>query len=442
MRALSALISGVAKGSLAWKHRIKPGWTIETINGEPIYDILEYRFFCSEESVVLELLTEKGKKKKKKIKNKFEDLGILFENPLIDTAKSCRNKCVFCFIDQLPLGMRETLYFKDDDSRLSFLHGNYVTLTNMSMEDLSRVVKARISPLNVSVQATDPQLRCKLLNNRFAGDLMDKMQYLADNKITMNCQIVCCKGLNDGEEFVKSIRELAALYPYVASISAVPVGITRYREGLYPLKPYEKEDCIAFLNQLDELQKEMLETIGTRLIFAGDEFYLKAERPLPDASDYEGFPQIENGVGMISSFREEFYDGLQEFDPIETEISIATGKAACSLFMEFGKKLETRGVKTSVYAIENTFFGEQITVAGLITGSDLVEQLQDKPLGNALFISRNMLKADEDIFLDDKTLEQAQESLGVPIVCVEDSGYDFLEKIKETGELPCKENLL
>ena len=439
---MSALIDRIEKGSLAWRHGIKAGWTIETINGEPVYDILEYRFFCSEESVVLELLTDKGKKKKVKIKNKFEDLGILFENPLIDTAKSCRNKCVFCFIDQLPSGMRETLYFKDDDSRLSFLHGNYVTLTNMSMEDLKRVVKARISPLNVSVQATDPDLRCKLLNNRFAGDLMDKMRYLADNKITMNCQIVCCKGLNDGEEFIKSVRELAALYPYVASISAVPVGITRYREGLYPLEPYEKEDCIAFLNQLEELQKEMLETIGSRLIFAGDEFYLKAERSLPDASEYEGFPQIENGVGMISSFRDEFYDGLEEFEPTETEISIATGKAAHSLFMEFGKELETRGVNTHVYAIENKFFGELITVAGLITGGDLVAQLQGKPLGNALLISRNMLKADEDIFLDDMTLEQAQESLGVPIVCVEDSGYDFLEKITETGEQVCKENLL
>ncbi len=431
---MSAKIDRVEKGSLAWKHRIKPGWIIETINGEPVFDILEYRFFCSEESVVLELLTEKGKKKKIKIKNKFEDLGILFENPLIDTAKSCRNKCVFCFIDQLPPGMRDTLYFKDDDSRLSFLHGNYVTLTNMSMEDLGRVVKARISPLNVSVQATDPELRCKLLNNRFAGDLMDKMRYLADNKITMNCQIVCCKGLNDGEEFKKSVRELASLYPYVASISAVPVGITRYREGLYPLEPYEKEDCIAFLNQLEELQKELRETIGTRLIYGGDEFYLKAERPLPDASEYEGFPQIENGVGMISSFREEFYDGLEEFEPTKTKLSVATGKAAYPLFLEFAKELEAKGVEMSVYAIENNFFGELITVSGLLTGQDLTEQLMGKPLGKALLISRNMLKADEDIFLDDMTLEQAQGSLGVPIFCVEDSGYDFLEKIIEIGE--------
>jgi len=438
---LSARIDRVEKGSLAWKHRIRPGWVIETINGEPVYDILEYRFFCSEESVVLELLTDKGKKKKKTIKNKFEDLGVLFENPLIDKAKSCRNKCVFCFIDQLPPGMRDTLYFKDDDSRLSFLHGNYVTLTNMSMEDLERVVKARISPLNVSVQATDPDLRCKLLNNRFAGDLMDKMRYLADNKITMNCQIVCCKGLNDGEAFVKSVRDLASLYPYVASISAVPVGITRYREGLYPLEPYEKEDCIAFLNQLEALQKELLETVGTRLIFAGDEFYLKAERPLPHASDYEGFPQIENGVGMISSFREEFYDGLEEFTPKKAKLSIATGKAAYSLFSEFAKKLKSKGVESTVHAIENRFFGELITVSGLITGKDLTEQLTGKELGQALLISNNMLKADEPIFLDDMTLEKAQELLGVPIIPVADSGYDFLEKIIEIGEQPCKENL-
>lgn len=431
---MSALIDSVEKGSLAWKHRIKPGWIIETINGEPIYDILEYRFFCSEDSVVLELLTDKGKKKKIKIKNHFEDLGISFANPLIDTAKSCRNQCIFCFIDQLPPGMRDTLYFKDDDSRLSFLHGNYVTLTNMSMEDLERAVKARISPLNISVQATDPNLRCKLLNNRFAGDLMDKMRYLAENKIIMNCQIVCCKGINDGDDFEKSVRDLATLYPYVASISAVPVGITRYREGLYPLEPYEKEDCIAFLDRLERLQQELEESIGTRLIFAGDEFYLKAERPLPKASEYEGFPQIENGVGMISSFREEFYDGLEEFSPVKTECSIATGKGAFPLFSEFSKELEKRGVTAYVYAIENRFFGERITVSGLITGQDLTEQLKGKPLGKALLISRNMLKADETIFLDDMTLEDAQRILKIPIICVEDSGYDFLEKIIEIGE--------
>ena len=263
---------------------------------------------------------------------------------------------------------------------------------------------------------------------------MDKMRYLADNKITMNCQIVCCKGLNDGDAFEQSVRDLASLYPYVASISAVPVGITRYREGLYPLEPYEKEDCIAFLDRLEQLQKELNDSIGTRLIFAGDEFYLKAERPLPKASEYEGFPQIENGVGMISSFREEFYDGLEECLTLKTECSIATGTAAFPLFSEFAKELEQRGATTHVYAIENKFFGERITVSGLITGQDLTEQLKGKPLGNGLLISRNMLKADEEIFLDDMTLEEAQKILGVPIFCVEDSGYDLIDKIKETGE--------
>lgn len=438
---MSALIDQVEQGSLAQKHGIKPGWTIQSINGEPVYDILEYRFFCSEESVVLELLTDRGKRKKIKIQNRYEDLGILFEHPLIDQAKSCRNQCVFCFIDQLPPGMRETLYFKDDDSRLSFLHGNYVTLTNMTMDDLKRVVKARISPLNISVQATDPQLRCKLLHNRFAGDLMDKMRYLADNKITMNCQIVCCKGLNDGEAFAKSVWDLAALYPYVASISAVPVGITRYREGLYPLEPYEKEDSLRFLKLLEALQQELQEKIGTRLIFAGDEFYLNAGVPLPSASEYEGFPQIENGVGMVSSFQEEFYDGLENWQaPEGTAFSIATGTAAQPLFKEFSKELEKRRIICQVFAIQNRFFGERITVAGLITGQDLTEQLQNRDLGAALLISKNMLKADEDIFLDDMTLPQAQEKIGVPILCVEDSGYDFLDKIKEIGEMQCKEN--
>lgn len=431
---MSAQIDRVERGSLAWKHGIKPGWIIETVNGEPVYDILEYRFFCSEDSVVLDLVTEKGKRKKIKIKNHFEDLGILFENPLIEQAKNCRNKCIFCFIDQLPPGMRDTLYFKDDDSRLSFLHGNYVTLTNMSAADLERVVKARISPLNISVHATNPELRCNMLNNRFAGDLMDKMRYLADNRITMNCQIVCCKGINDGAEFRNTVCELSRLYPYVASISAVPVGITRYRNGLYPLQPYEKADSEAFLNQLEELQKEMQEKIGTRLVFASDEFYLSAGRPLPNSSEYEGFPQIENGVGMISSFREEFYDGLEIFCPIQTEFSVATGKAAYPLFSECAEALGKKGVKSHVYAVENKFFGPLITVAGLITGQDLTEQLKGKSLGRALLISENMLKADEKVFLDDMTLEDVQRCLGVPVVCVRDSGYDFLEKIMGIGE--------
>lgn len=431
---MSAQIDRVERGSLAWKHGIKPGWIIETVNGEPVYDILEYRFFCSEDMVVLELVTEKGKRKKIKIKNHFDDLGILFANPLIEQAKNCRNKCIFCFIDQLPPGMRDTLYFKDDDSRLSFLHGNYVTLTNMSEEDLERVVKARISPLNISVHATNPELRCKMLNNRFAGDLMDKMSYLADNRITMNCQIVCCNGINDGAEFRNTVCELSRFYPYVASISAVPVGITRYRDGLYPLKPYEKADSETFLNQLEELQKEMQEKIGTRLVFASDEFYLSAGRPLPDSSEYEGFPQIENGVGMISSFREEFYDGLETFCSIPTEFSVATGMAAYPLFSECAATLEKKGVTPHVYAIENEFFGSLITVAGLITGQDLTEQLKGKSLGRALLISENMLKADEKVFLDDMTLEEVQYCLGVPVVCVRDSGYDFLEKIMGIGE--------
>ena len=296
--------------------------------------------------------------------------------------------------------------------------------------------------MNISVQATDPQLRCKLLHNRFAGDLMDKMRYLAEHEITMNCQIVCCKGLNDGEAFRKSVLDLAELFPYVSSISAVPVGMTRYREGLYPLEPYTREDSRRFLEQLSSLQEELLKRIGTRLIFAGDEFYLNAGLPLPEAEEYEGFPQIENGVGMISSFREEFYDGLANWECRGGSLSLATGKAAAPLFRQFSKDLKERGVNCRVYEIENRFFGERITVAGLITGQDLIGQLEGKPLGAGLLISRNMLKADEDIFLDDITLCQAQERLGVPILCVEDSGYDFLEKIKIIGENECKENQL
>ena len=431
---MGARISTVEQGSMAERKGIRPGWRLEKINGEDFADILEYRFLCCSERVALSLTTDTGKVKKLIIQNDYEDIGIGFENPLIDRPRSCRNKCIFCFIDQLPKGMRETLYFKDDDSRLSFLHGNYITLTNMTERDLWGIVKTRISPINISVHTTNPALRVKMLNNRFAGDILDKMRYLAENTITMNCQIVCCKGINDGEELSKTVRDLAALYPHVNSISAVPVGLSRYREGLYPLEAYEKADCAALLDRVERLQLELLNRIGTRLIYAADEFYLKAGRDLPTADSYEGFPQIENGVGMISSMREEFYDGLAGLsqEPCDKRLSIVTGTAAAPELSRYAAALEAvrPGLAITVYAVKNDFFGHGVTVAGLLTAGDILRQTKGQNLGQAVLISQNMLKADEAVFLDDITLEAFEQRLGVPVVCVGDSGYDLIDTIE------------
>lgn len=431
---MGARISTVEQGSMADRKGIRPGWRLDQINGEDFADILEYRFLCCSERVALSLTTDTGQQKRVIICNDYEDIGIGFENPLIDRPRSCRNKCIFCFIDQLPKGMRDTLYFKDDDSRLSFLHGNYITLTNMTERDLQGIVKTRISPINISVHTTNPVLRVKMLNNRFAGDILDKMCYLAENTITMNCQIVCCKGINDGEELSKTVRDLAALYPYVNSISAVPVGLSRYREGLYPLEAYEKEDCLTLLDRVDKLQQELLACIGTRLIYAADEFYLKAGRELPNFDSYEGFPQIENGVGMISSMREEFYDGLAGLskEPCNKKLSIVTGTAAAPEFGRYAAALEALrpGLTITVYAVKNDFFGHGVNVAGLLTAGDILHQTKGHDLGQAVLISQNMLKADEAVFLDDITLKTFEQRLGVPVICVGDNGYDLINTIE------------
>lgn len=433
---MSAVVYSVESGSLAEKYGITPGSIINKINGEDVNDILEYRFLIYEKSVKLDITCADGKHSHIRIKNNFGDLGIDFENPLIDKARSCRNNCIFCFIDQLPKGLRETLYFKDDDSRLSFLHGNYVTLTNMNMDDVKRLAKIRVSPINVSVHTTNPELRCKMLNNRFAGDLIEKMNYLAKKRITMNCQLVLCPGINDGEEMRKTLRDLAQLHPYTASCSVVPVGISRYRDGLYPLESYTAETARGVLEIINELQDEFLKTIGTRFVYAGDEFYIKADIPIPSAEEYEGFPQIENGVGMISSFSDELSSAIKTEgnSAADNEISIACGTAVCGYMEEFAHRCMEAfpKLKINVYGIRNDFFGHEITVSGLLTARDLLAQLKNKRLGSKLLISKNMLKADEDIFLDDMTLEEFEENLGVSVVAVSDDGFEFLKKILDT----------
>ncbi len=431
---MSAIVYSVAEGSLAKAHKIAPGNVINKINGVEVFDILEYKFLVSDKKVKLDI-TDNGRHKKVVIKNNFQDLGIEFENPLIDKARSCQNKCVFCFIDQLPKGMRDTLYFKDDDSRLSFLHGNYVTLTNMSMEDVKRLAKIRVSPINISVQTTNPHLRCKMLNNRFAGDLMDKMKYLAKHKIVMNCQIVLCPTLNDMHELKRSLMDLSELYPYAASISAVPVGVTKFRDGLYPITTFDRERLRKNLEIISEMQEYFLKKLGTRLVYAGDEMYLGSGLDIPSAEEYEGFPQIENGVGMIASFEDEFYSALrlESARDINKTVSIATGVAAFDVLKKASEAAMEKfnGLKINVYKIYNDFFGRSITVSGLLTATDMINQLEGRELGEKLFISQNALKADEDIFLDDMTLSDFEKKLGVSVVCVNDAGYDLLDKILE-----------
>lgn len=433
---MSAIVYSVEPGSYAEKFGITPGTVINKINGEDVNDILEYRFLISEKAVKLDISLPDGAHKKLHIRNDYKDLGIDFENPLIDKARSCRNNCIFCFIDQLPKGMRETLYFKDDDSRLSFLHGNYVTLTNMTMDDIKRLVKIRVSPINVSVQTTNPQLRCMMLHNRFAGDLMEKMHYLARHRITMNCQLVLCPGINDGEEMRKSLHDLAKLHPYAASVSVVPVGISKYRKGLYPLEKYTKESARGVLKIINELQEEFLGKLGTRFVYAGDEFYIKAEYQIPPADNYEGFPQIENGVGMIASFSDDLSAALdlEELREVNDEISIACGTAVSEYMKEFSERCMKKfhGLKINVYPIVNDFFGHSITVTGLLTAGDVSAQLKNKNLGSRLLISKNMLKADEDIFLDDVTLSDFETAVGVKVVTVPDDAFEFLNIILDT----------
>ncbi len=364
-----------------------------------------------------------------------DDLGIEFTNPIIDKAKSCRNKCVFCFIDQLPKGMRETLYFKDDDSRLSFLQGNFVTLTNMSEEDINNIIKYRISPINISVHTTNPELRKTMIKNKFAGNLYSIMERLAEAQIQMNCQIVLCPGYNDKEELERTVSDLTKLYPYVNSAAAVPVGITKHREHLPNLEIFNEKTAGETIDQVDKLQKKYLKELGTRFIFLSDEFYIMANRKLLDYDEYEGFIQFENGVGMISKFEREIKDYLENLSEDHKskikKVSIATGHSAYEFMCEMAKCIMEKcpNVQIDVYKIINNFFGDTITVSGLVTATDIIDQLKDKNLGETLYIPRSMLKADEEIFLDNITLENLSDIMGLEVVPCLNEGKDFIDKI-------------
>ena len=428
------IVSAVTPGSIAEEMEIEPGDVLVSVNGQEPEDVFDYRYLMNEEEVLVVIRKPDGEEWELEIEKEYEDdLGMEFENGLMDDYRSCRNKCMFCFIDQLPKGMRDTLYFKDDDSRLSFLQGNYLTLTNMSEHDLEKIIYYKLSPINISFQATNPELRCKMLHNRFAGDVMDKVRRLKEAGIMMNGQIVLCRGVNDGEELDRSIRDLVTLMPELQSVSVVPVGLTRYRDGLYPLEPFTKEDACKVLDLIHSWQEKLLKEYGTHFIHAGDEWYILAERPMPEETTYDGYLQLENGVGMVRLLKEEVDACLADLpgDDRKRKVTIATGELAAPYLREHVASIRGKypNVEVQVITVKNEFFGGKITVAGLLTGQDLVKQLKGKDLGEELLLSINMLKSDEPIFLDDMTVEQLQTALQIKVSIVESSGNDFVNCI-------------
>lgn len=442
MEVKKILISHIITGSIAEEAGIEPGDFLIAINEEKVQDVFHYRFLIADENLTLQICKADGEEWEIEIeKDQYEDLGMEFQNSMLDEAKRCNNGCIFCFIDQMPKGMRETLYFKDDDSRLSFLMGNYVTLTNMSDDEIDSIIRFRLSPINVSVHTTNPDLRKMMLKNRFAGNVLERIGKLVDAGITVNCQIVLCKGINDGLELDRSLKDLGSLAPGLRSISIVPVGISRYREGLYPLEPFDPESVGSLITRVEDWQSHFMGTMGSRLVYLADEFYILAGADLPGYEEYEDFPQIENGVGMLSMMEKEFQEALEALDVEvlhmegERAVSIATGVAAFPFVKGLVERLEARlqaggiRVKIDVYEIRNTFFGEHVTVAGLLTGGDIHAQLEGKTLGDSLFITKSMLKADEEIFLDDVTLSDLGRRLGVEIIPVENDGAAFVEAL-------------
>ena len=430
-------ITGVEKGSRAERHGVQVGDVLISINDREIRDVLDYRFHLANTTVTLllhrgpELVTVTLHKRE------YDDIGLDFETPLMDKKQRCENKCIFCFIDQLPSGMRETLYFKDDDSRLSFLHGNYVTLTNMHERDIDRIIEMHISPVNVSVHTTNPELRCFMLHNKRAGEVLSYLRKLADAGITLCGQIVLCRGINDGAELDRTLNDLLALYPAMSSVSIVPAGLTRHREKLYPLTPYTPEECAKIIAQVDRVGDECEKTYGKRIFCCADELYLSAGLPLPGEAYYGDYDQIENGVGMITSLTSEVKTELEYADEYKEKftgprsVSIVTGAAAygtiCALSEQLMQHFE--GLEVQVYRIVNHFFGESVTVAGLLTGKDISEQLAGKVLGDCVLIPENTLRAGEDTLLDDMTVPQLSEILGVPVYPSANDGVGFIESV-------------
>ena len=426
------VISRVLPGSIGEELELVPGDMLVSINGQPVEDVFDYRYLMNDEMVELLIRKKNGEEWELEVEKDYEDdLGVEFENSLMDDYRSCSNHCIFCFIDQMPPNMRETLYFKDDDSRLSFLQGNYVTLTNMSEYDLDRIIKFHLSPINVSFQTMNPELRCKMLHNRFAGDALKKVDKLYQGGVIMNGQIVLCKGVNDRDELEYSLEKLSEYAPVLQSVSVVPVGLSKYRDGLYPLEPFGREDAEYLIEQVERWQKIMMERHGIHFIHASDEWYILAGKKLPEETRYDGYLQLENGVGMMRLLETEVKERLAglEGDNREITASVATGKLAAPFIQQYMKLIQEKfpNIKVNVYTIRNDFFGERITVSGLITGTDLREQLKNRELGEKVLIPCNMLRSGEDVFLDDLTVDDIREALGTELVVVDEPGADLVD---------------
>ncbi len=427
-------IKDIKPNSIAQELEIEPGDMLLAINDEELTDIFDYQFMTEDEYLTILIEKPNGEQWELEIeKDMDEDIGLVFEQGLMDDYRSCCNKCIFCFIDQMPPGMRETLYFKDDDSRLSFLQGNYITLTNMKDADIDRIIRFNLAPINISIHTMNPELRCKMLNNRFAGQALKKIDRLYEAGVPMNGQIVLCKGVNDGNELDFSIREMMKYLPVLESVSVVPVGLTKYREKLYPLESFEKEDAEKVIDMIEHYQKEAFRQYGTHFIHASDEWYLLAGREMPPAESYDGYIQLENGVGMIRLMDTEFNEALENAVPSDMDRSVicVTGKLAYPFIASLAQRIGTKfpNVKVNVAGIRNDFFGEKITVAGLLTGQDIYAQLKDRELGEALILPTVVLRSGEKVFLDDMTVDELSEKLSVPILITDCSGDSFLNTV-------------
>ncbi len=436
MKKTQHIVKQIEHGSIAQEMGIEPGDSLLAINGQEIQDIFDYRYLVQDDYIEVLVRKPDGEEWLLEIDKDYDDdLGIIFENGLMDEYRSCHNKCIFCFIDQMPGGMRKTLYFKDDDSRLSFLQGNYVTLTNMSDEDVERVIRYHLSPINISFQTTNPELRCMMLNNRFAGRALAQVRKLYDAGIRMNGQIVLCKGVNDGAELERSISDLTAYLPYLESVSVVPVGLSKFRDGLYPLEPFGTEDARQVLQCIHKWQDKIYPEYGLHFVHASDEWYILAKEELPEAGRYDGYLQLENGVGMLRLLKEEFEEAMtrvkkerEKYAGCGGKLAVATGMLAYPFIAEMARRMteEFPELDIRVYGIVNEFFGERITVSGLLTGQDIIGQLHGRELGGRLLLPQNVLRSGEDYFLDDVTVGEMEKALQVKVDIVKSSGHDFV----------------
>ena len=430
-------ITGIECGSLAQKKGIKVGDTLLSINGNEISDVLDYRFYLTEKVVVVTVERGNRKKSVRIKKGEYDDIGLEFESALMDEKHSCRNGCIFCFIDQNPKGLRDTLYFKDDDSRLSFIHGNYITLTNMSEEDVRRIVKMRISPINISVHTTNPELRVRMMKNKRSGEVLKYLDDFRSAGLKMHGQIVLCRGVNDGDELRRTLSDLADYYPYMDSVSIVPAGLTKHREGLYPLSDFTRDEARDIISIVDEYAEKQLSRYGSRQFFSADELYLKAELPLPPTEYYEEYPQIENGVGMLRSFSDELGVAVSDIERALPRVkdgrvvTVATGAASFDMISASAGVLERLcpKIKINVVRIINNFFGESVTVSGLLTGKDICEQLSGREIGDILLLPSSCLRHGDELFLCGTTLTELKRCLGCEVRTVDNDGYDFAEAI-------------